>query len=120
MATTINQAFLRLKANLEISGLQTSTVSTRQTNVREVLEAELEVADEGSFLTGSYARETMIAPLSEADIDIFVVLNPKYFHNYKDGLNGGQAGLLELVKRTLRKTYTKTPDIARNGQAVTI
>ena len=42
----------------------------------------------------------MIAPLSEADIDIFVVLNPKYFHNYKDGPNGGQAGLLELVKRT--------------------
>jgi hypothetical protein len=38
MATTINQAFLKLKANLEISGLQTSTISTRQTNVREVVE----------------------------------------------------------------------------------
>jgi hypothetical protein len=25
-----------------------------------------------------------------------------------------------LVKRTLRKTYTRTPDISRNGQAVTI
>jgi hypothetical protein len=28
--------------------------------------------------------------------------------------------LLDLVKRTLLKTYTKTPDISRNGQAVTI
>ncbi len=28
--------------------------------------------------------------------------------------------LLDLVKKTLRKTYTRTPDIGRNGQAVTI
>jgi hypothetical protein len=28
--------------------------------------------------------------------------------------------LLDYVKRVLRKTYTKTPDISRNGQAVTI
>ena len=28
-----------------------------------------------SFLTGSYARSTMIAPLKDADIDIFIVLD---------------------------------------------
>ena len=117
MATTINQAFLKLKENVEITGLQSSTVSTRQANVREVVEAELEVLD--SFLTGSYARATMIAPLSEADIDVFVILKSDYYHNY-NGQNGGQAGLLDLVKKALRKTYTRTPDIGRNGQAVTI
>jgi hypothetical protein len=117
MATTTNQAFLELKENLEITGLQSSTVSTRQTNVREVVEAGLEVLD--SFLTGSYARDTMIAPLSEADIDVFVVLKSDYYHQF-NGQNGGQAGLLDLVKKTLRKTYTRTPDIGRNGQAVTI
>jgi hypothetical protein len=117
MATTTNQALLELKENLEITGLQSSTVSTRQTNVREVVEAELEVLD--SFLTGSYARDTMIAPLSEADIDVFVVLKSDYYHQF-NGQNGGQAGLLDLVKKTLRKTYTRTPDIGRNGQAVTI
>jgi len=117
MATTINQAFLKLKTNLEISGLQGSTVSTRQANVRQVVEADLEVSD--SFLTGSYARDTMIAPLSEADIDVFVVLKPQYYQHY-NGQNGGQAGLLDLLKRTLRKTYTRTPDIGRNGQAVTV
>jgi hypothetical protein len=117
MATTIGQSFLKLKENLEITGLQSQTVSTRQTNVREVVEAELDVLD--SFLTGSYARSTMIAPLSEADIDVFVVLKSAYYHHY-NGQNGGQAGLLDLVKRALRKTYTKTPDIGRNGQAVTI
>ena len=94
MATTITQSFEQLKRNLEITGLQKETVSTRQTNIREVLESDLDVLD--SFLTGSYSRNTMIAPLSEADIDIIIVLNSKYFHHY-NGQNGGQAGLVDVV-----------------------
>lgn len=117
MAKTIKESFQKLKENLNISDLQESTVSTRQKNVRKAVEKNLDVLD--SFLTGSYSRNTMIAPLGEADIDIFIVLDPKYYHRY-NGQNGGQAGLLDLVKRTLKKTYTKTPDISRNGQAVTI
>lgn len=107
-----------MKQNLEITNVQATTVSTRQKNIREVLEAELTVHD--SFLTGSYSRNTMIAPLKEADIDIFFLMDVQYFNNYNNGQNGGQAGLLDLVKRTLRKTYTRTPDISRNGQAVSI
>ena len=118
MATTITQSFVRLRQNLEITDLQASVVSTRQNSVRKVLDAELSVLD--SFLTGSYARNTMIAPLKESDVDIFAVLDSKYFHNYNNGQNGGQAGLLDLVKRALLRTYTSTPDISRNGQAVTI
>lgn len=117
MAITILSSFDKFKQNLEITGLQKTTVSTRQQNIRAVLENDLIVSD--SFLTGSYSRNTMIAPLKEADIDIFIVLDPKYFHNY-NGQNGGQAGLLDMVKKTLRKTYTRTPDMSRNGQAVTI
>jgi hypothetical protein len=117
MATTIPEAFRIFKSNLEITGLQQTTVSTRQQNIREAMENGLEVSE--SFLAGSYSRHTMIAPLNEADIDIFVILNNKYFFQY-DGKNGGQAGLLDLVKRTIKKTYTKTPDISRSGQAVTI
>jgi len=112
MAITITSSFQKLKENLEITGLQRSTASTRQTNVRSVIENEMEVLD--SFLTGSYSRSTMISPLSEADIDIFVVLDSKYFER------GGQSNLLDKVKRVLLKTYTKTPKISRNGQAVTI
>lgn len=117
MATTVKQSFQKLKENLEITGLQKETVSDRQNSVRKVLDAGLVVKE--SFLTGSYSRSTMIAPLNDADVDIFVVLDVRYYHNY-NGQNGGQAGLLDLVKRTLRKTYTNTPDISRNGQAVTI
>jgi Second Messenger Oligonucleotide or Dinucleotide Synthetase domain len=118
MATTIPQGFLKMKQNLEITDLQAATVSTRQKSIRDVLEAGLIVHD--SFLTGSYSRNTMIAPLKEADIDIFFVMDVKYYYNYNGGQGGGQAGLLDLVKRTLKKTYTRTPDISRNGQAVSI
>lgn len=117
MVLLVNQAFGILKSNLEITDLQLSTVSDRQTAIRNVLKKELEV--ESDFLTGSYSRSTLIAPLSEADIDIFTVLDSQYFYNYNNQ-NGKQAGLLDLVKRTLKRTYTKTPDISRNGQAVTI
>lgn len=112
MATAIVTSFQKLKENLEITGLQKSTVSTSQENVRDVVADEVDVLD--SFLTGSYARSTMISPLVKADIDILIVLDPKYFES------DGQASLLDKVKKALLKTYTKTPKISRNGQAVTI
>jgi hypothetical protein len=112
MPTTISEGFRRLRENLEITELQESTVSTRQKNVRDAVAAELTVLD--SFLAGSYKRNTMIRPLKEADVDIFIVLDPKYYDT------SGQAALLGRVRRVLLKTYPKTPDISRNGQAVTI
>ena len=112
MATTVNSGFAKLRDNLEITTLQASTVSTRQTNVRDAVKKELTVLDD--FLTGSYMRNTMIAPLKSADVDIFVVLDSSYY------TQDGQAALLDRVKRVLRKTYTDTPDISRAGQAVTI
>jgi len=112
VATTVGASFQRLRENLEITGLQASTVSTRQNGVRDVVAKDMNVLD--SFLTGSYSRSTMIAPLSDADIDVFIVLDAKYSEQ------GGQASLLDKVRRTLLKTYTMTPKISRNGQAVTI
>lgn len=112
MAKTILESFRELKAKLEITELQQSTVSTRQQNVRKAVENEFDVLD--SFLTGSYSRHTMIAPLKEADIDVFVVLDRSYHRE------DGQANLLDKLKRVLKKTYPNTPDISRNGQAVTI
>lgn len=114
MGITIAASFKKLKENLEITELQESVVSTRQENVRDVVANEMDVLD--SFLTGSYSRSTMIAPLSEADIDIFIVLNSKYYGTDKEA----SADVLDKVKRTLLKTYTRTPKISRNGQAVTI
>ena len=112
MPTTIPASFAQLKTNLEITGLQESTVSTRQQNVRDAVERRLTV--ESTFLTGSYSRSTMIAPLKSADIDIFVVLNSSYFSQYTP------SGLLDRFREVLRETYPLSPRISRNGQAVTI
>lgn len=112
MATTIAASFTKLRQNLEITDLQGSTVSTRQTNVRKAVEKDFTILK--SFLTGSYKRSTMIAPLNQADIDIFVVLGPSYYNASKP------AALLDSVRATLLKTYPETPSISRNGQAVTI
>jgi hypothetical protein len=111
MARTIEQGFRQLRSSLEITDLQASTVAVRQRKVREVLEEQLDVSD--SFLTGSYMRSTMIAPLKRADVDIFMVVDSGYFDT------NGQASLLDRVKRALKRHY-KTPDISRNGRAVTI
>lgn len=112
MALTIRQSYNDFKSNLEITGLQKHTVSTRHKNVRATVERELTVIR--SFLTGSYSRNTMIAPLSEGDIDVFIVLDPSYYDK------NGQIQLLDKVKRVLKKTYPKTPKISRNGQAISI
>ncbi len=112
MAKTIDEGFRLLGRNLEITDLQEQTVSTRQKNVRAALEDDFNILD--SFLTGSYRRSTMIAPLKEADVDIVVVLDPKHYQQ------DGHANLLSAVKKALRKTYTTTPDISPDGQAVTI
>lgn len=112
MATTIDQGFRKLGQNLEITELQSATVSTRQKNVRDAVEGEMTLLD--SFLAGSYMRSTMIGPLKEADVDIVIVLDPKYYEQ------DGQTSLLDKVKRVIKKTYPTTPEISRNGQAVTI
>lgn len=112
MPTTIITGFNKLRENLEITGLQSATVSTRQQGVREAVENEMTVSS--SFLAGSYARSTLIGPLTSCDIDIFIVLDSAYYEKYTP------AALLDRVRTVLLKTYKTTPKISRNGQAVTI
>lgn len=112
MAKTILEGFRTLRHNLEITDLQEQTVSTRQANIRDALVNDFKILD--TFLTGSYRRQTMIAPLKEADVDIFIVLDPKYF------VSNGKGRLLENVRQSLLKTYSKTPKIRPDGHAVTI
>ncbi|MCL4354807.1 nucleotidyltransferase [Patescibacteria group bacterium] len=117
MSTSIVGAFETFKSRLNITDNQAEDVSITQRNVRKVLGDNLIVI--GDFLTGSYIRDTLIPPMPEADVDIFVVLDVKHYHNY-NGQNGGPGGLLDCIKRNLIKQYPKTPKISRNGQAVTI
>ena len=112
MATlTRGQAFERLRSNLELTAPQETTVAARQTNVRAAVARELPVVD--TFLAGSYRRQTLIGALKRADVDIVVVLDGDYKQR-------GPRAVLELVKNALLVEYPKTPEISRNGQAVTI
>ena len=117
MATTVDQSFREFKKETGDYGPPSHDRFDRQSTVRQVVQAGATVLDD--FLTGSYARSTMIAPLKDADIDIFMVLDASYF-TFFNGQNGGPAGLLDWIKRILLKTYTQTPSISRNGQAITI
>src|SRR4051794_15512132 len=114
MAKTVTQAFADFRSNLEITSLQSKTVSDRQSNVRSNV-AKVLTVDE-SFVVGSYQRSTMIAPLRDADVDVVVVLDAKY----KSYEIGAQANLLDKVKRALAESYSESTGISRDGQAVTI
>lgn len=107
---TVTAAFEEFRGNLEITGLQESVVAVRQERARAAIARRLTVRD--SFLTGSYRRHTLIAPMRDADVDIIVVLDRSYRRR-------GPRAALDLVKATLREQYPSSK-ISRNGQAVTI
>lgn len=112
MPTSISAGFQTFRSNLEITDLQAPVLATRQQRVRDAVASGFVVLD--SFLTGSYARDTLIAPLKQADVDIFTVMDPRYCNNQTP------QGLLDQVREHLRVTYPSTPRVSKNGQAVTI
>jgi hypothetical protein len=93
MATAISQAFLELKENLEITGLQSSTVSIRQTNVRDVIEAELEALD--PFLSDSSL--TRATNLSANKIPIPPVIGGMLAAIWPHRKNPGAVGKFQLA-----------------------
>ncbi len=87
----VDDAFDKLKSNLEITTTESDLAKTRHQLVRDHIEGSWELVDH--FLTGSYARHTKTKKLK--DVDIFVVVDP-------DGPQGslangkGTAAVLEL------------------------
>jgi len=112
MVTSIKAGFEKLAQNLEVTAIQSTILSIRQQNVRQAVERGFTVLN--SFLIGSYARSTMIAPLAKSDIDIMMILDQSYFQKYTP------SSLLDQLRATLRTTYPTSPKVSRNGQAVTI
>jgi hypothetical protein len=111
MATSIHQGFSELQRNLNITSIQESTLAERQQNIRRVLESEFIVVD--TFVMGSYRRHTIIAPLSKADVDIFVVLDHRYFER------SGPYPILERIRERLRAANLPS-GIRPDAPAVTV
>ena len=68
----IDDAFDKLKSNLEITQTESNLAQTRHQLVRDHIEGSWQLVDH--FLTGSYARHTKTKKLK--DVDIFVVVDP--------------------------------------------
>jgi hypothetical protein len=108
---SLGRAFEELRHALELTPLQESTVAERQSRIRKVVSESLSVT--GDFLTGSYARHTLIAPLAQADVDVVLILDPRY-------RSTGPRGVLDSVRDVLKASYPHTTAISRNGQEVTV
>ena len=68
----IDDAFDKLKSNLEITQTESQQAQTRHQLIRDHIEESWELKDH--FLTGSYVRHTKTKKLK--DVDIFVVVDP--------------------------------------------
>ena len=107
----IDDAFDRLKSNLEITKTESELAQTRHQLVRDHIEASWELVDH--FLTGSYARHTKTKKLK--DVDIFVVMDP-------DGPQGSLAdGTGTAAVRELRDVLAdRWTDLDTDDNVVTI
>lgn len=107
MAKTITQSFSEYKTNLEITDKQTALVSERRKNVVAAIRKELSLhSDEESKLIGSYNRSTMTRFLSEADVDVMVILH--YGDNKEWDTGEGTIKALDKFKAILDKAYPGT------------
>src|SRR5690242_15949654 len=103
--TTVLNSFEVFRANLELTAPQASVLTARQDEVRTAVAQQLSVT--GAFVTGSYRRNTLIAPLAEADVDIMIVLD-------RSLRKSGPASVLDKVKRVLVTSYPRS-EVSRNG-----
>jgi len=74
----VDDAFGKLKSNLEITATEQKLASMRHINIRDYVREHWQLTDD--FLTGSYRRDTKTKKLK--DVDVFVVISA-------DGPQGG-------------------------------
>jgi tRNA nucleotidyltransferase (CCA-adding enzyme) len=120
MATTVTGAMSLFLSAIQPTTNQIAETSTSHQVIRDYLRGELTVISD--YLTGSYARNTMLR--QSRDVDVFLVLDISYFtgnyisRGYRDQANG-PANLLYRIRELLRRRYQNT-NISRDGQAVRV
>lgn len=107
MAQTVEVAFAEWKSRLEITNRQESLVSQRRANVTSALQAKLLLDPAMSpQVIGSWDHNTLIAPLSQADVDLLVVLDKQEYKRWRTAEGTIQA--LDRIKAILDEAYPKT------------
>ncbi|MDQ7806257.1 CBASS oligonucleotide cyclase [Amycolatopsis sp. A133] len=107
----IDDAFARLKHNLEITQTEQNLAKARHEAIRNFVRSHWDLADD--FLTGSYRRDTKTKKLK--DIDIFVVLDA----------DGTQAGFrnqspIQVINALETLLRQKWSGAARDGMAIVV
>jgi hypothetical protein len=109
----VDEAFLMLKHNLEITQTESELAQARHTAIRECIRGHWPGSVDDDFLTGSYKRDTKTKKLK--DVDIFIVLKD-------DGPHGPyrRRPPHEILDTLLELLQTNWPDAYRDGMAIVI
>lgn len=107
----VNDAFLKMKSNLEITVTERSLTSRRHVSIRAHIKSSWTIC--ADFLTGSYKRDTKTKKLK--DVDIFIVIEP-------DGPQGSYAAKppTELLNALHSLLQEKWPDSYIDGMAIVV
>lgn len=98
---SILEEFEKLRAQIEPTEKEKGSISASHTKMRTVLENSTDIKTVDTFLTGSYARDTMIRPLKDVDFIVQV--------HYGQHKNDTPMQLLNKIRRILRSAYPLTP-----------
>ncbi len=107
----IDEAFEKLKSNLEITEAESELTQSRHQLIREHIESSWQLVDH--FLTGSYARHTKTKKLK--DVDIFAVIDPDGPQGHL--ANGSGTAAISALKAVLATGWT---DLDTDEHVVTI
>ena len=72
---TVDEGLITLDSSLVITVAQNAMVSTRQSEIDKIVISEFDAL--GTVLPGAFARNTMIQPLQDNVIDLYVLLEPE-------------------------------------------
>ena len=107
MATTIKAAFKVFSSNLELTDRQEALVSSPRENLEKALIRGLSLhSKEATRVTGSWDRRTLTRYLSEADVDVMVIL--KYGVHKDWDTSEGTIKALDRFKALLDDAYPDT------------
>ena len=117
MATTIPESFRQYASNLEITDLQSNIVANCRKNVTKKLGNNLSLHPEESKVIGSWDRRTLTRRLSEADVDVMVILH--HGNNSAWASNDGAVKALDKFKDILQAAYPST-NMRRDVNCITM
>ena len=102
---TTEEFFKELSSKLELTKTESDKISQKHNKLRDKLREKLPVEDD--FLTGSYARNTMIRPRDDKkfDVDFFMAFSQKDYGETE------LPDLLGMVKNTLEQIKNDDADI---------